>query len=84
VGTSVVQRGKRRLVDPHWFRGASYLKIGWHWVQYALTRCYELITTVYLVVDRKYIKTFLSICCEKFLKRKLGSSQNACLLRKPG
>jgi len=28
VGTSVVQQGKRRLVDPHWFRGASYLKIG--------------------------------------------------------
>jgi len=44
----VVQQGKRRLVDPHWFRGASYLKIGWHWVQYALTQCYELITTVYL------------------------------------
>jgi hypothetical protein len=48
VGTSVVQQGKRRLVDPHWFRGASYLKIGWQWVQYALTRCYALITTVYL------------------------------------
>ena len=48
VGTSVVQQGKRRLVDPHWFRGASYLKIGWQWVQYALTRCYTLITTVYL------------------------------------
>jgi hypothetical protein len=48
VGTSVVQQGKRRLVDPHWFRGASYLKIGWHWVHYALTQCYELITTVYL------------------------------------
>ena len=51
VGTSVVQRGKRRLVDPHWFRGASYLKIGWHWVRYALTRSYELITTVYLSSD---------------------------------
>jgi hypothetical protein len=48
VGTAVVQQGKRRLVDPHWFRGASYLKIGWHWVHYALTRCYALITTAYL------------------------------------
>lgn len=48
VGTSVVQKGQRRLVDPHWFRGASYLKIGWHWVQYALNRGYELITSVYL------------------------------------
>ena len=48
VGTSVVKKGHRRLVDPHWFRGASYLKIGWHWVNYALNRGYELITSVYL------------------------------------
>lgn len=48
VGTAVVQQGKRRLVDPHWRRGASYLKIGWHWVHYALTQGYELLTTVYL------------------------------------
>jgi hypothetical protein len=47
-GTSVVQRGKRRLVDPHWFRGSSYLKIGWKWVSYALIRGYELISRVYL------------------------------------
>jgi len=47
-GTSVVQRGKRRLVDPHWFRGSSYLKIGWKWVSYALIRGYELISSVYL------------------------------------
>jgi hypothetical protein len=48
VGTLVVKQGKRRLVDPHWFRGASYLKSGWHWVHYALNRGYELITSVYL------------------------------------
>jgi hypothetical protein len=48
VGTSVIQKGHRRLVDPHWFRGLSYLKIGWHWVNYALNRGYELITLVYL------------------------------------
>ena len=48
VGTSVVKKGHRRLVDPHWFRGSSYLKIGWHWVSYALNRGYELITSVYL------------------------------------
>jgi hypothetical protein len=47
-GTSVVQGGKRRLVDPHWFRGASYLKIGWKWVSYALSRGYELLTSVSL------------------------------------
>jgi len=48
VGTSVVKQGKRRLVDPHWSRGASYLKIGWNWVTYALIRGYELLTTAYL------------------------------------
>jgi DDE family transposase len=48
VGTLVVKKGHRRLVDPHWFRGSSYLKIGWNWVNYALNRGYELITAVYL------------------------------------
>jgi Transposase DDE domain len=43
-GSEVVKQGKRRLVDPHWFRGSSYLKIGWHWVKLALTRGYALIT----------------------------------------
>jgi hypothetical protein len=48
VGTAVVQQGKRRLVDPHWFRGLSYLKIGWKWVSYALSRGYALLSSVYL------------------------------------
>src|SRR5437016_13036124 len=48
VGTSVVQQGKRRFVDPHWFRWSRYLKIDWKWVHYALNRCYELISSVYL------------------------------------
>jgi hypothetical protein len=48
LGTSVVKQGKRRLVDPHWFRGSSYLKIGWKWVTYALIRGYELSTSAYL------------------------------------
>jgi hypothetical protein len=47
-GTEVVKQGKRRLVDPHWFRGQSYLKIGWNWVKLALTRGYALITRVHL------------------------------------
>jgi len=48
VGTEVVKRGKRRLVDPHWFRGSSYLKIGWKWVRYALSRCDELPSSISL------------------------------------
>lgn len=50
-GVAVLNQGKRRWVDPHWFRGQSYLKIGWHWVTCALTRGYELITRVYLPAD---------------------------------
>jgi hypothetical protein len=47
-GTEGVKQGKRRWVDPHWFRGSSYLKIGWNWVQLALTKGYELITRLHL------------------------------------
>jgi Transposase DDE domain len=47
-GTEVVNQGKRRWVDPHWLRGQSYLKIGWHWVKLALSRGLDLITTVHL------------------------------------
>lgn len=35
-GGEVVAQGRRREVDPHWFRGSSYLKIGWQWVKHAL------------------------------------------------
>jgi hypothetical protein len=52
LGTSVVKQGNRRLVDPHWFRGTSYLKIGWKWVSYALSRGYALTTSVSLSSER--------------------------------
>jgi Transposase DDE domain len=47
-GTEVVKQGKRRWVDAHWFRGQSYLKIGWNWVKLALSRGYELLPRVQL------------------------------------
>jgi hypothetical protein len=47
-GTVVVEQGKRRWVDPHWFRGSSYLKIGWQWVAHALSKGWALITRLYL------------------------------------
>ena len=47
-GTEVVAQGKRRWVDPHWFRGSSYLKIGWNWVKTALTQGWELFETLIL------------------------------------
>jgi hypothetical protein len=43
-GVEVVAQGKRRWVDPHWFRGASYLKIGWSWVKKALHNHWPLLT----------------------------------------
>jgi len=47
-GTEVVAQGQRRRIDPHWFRGNSYLRIGWQWVKTALCRGWELVTRVYL------------------------------------
>lgn len=41
-GTQVVTTGNRRLVDAHWNRGMSYLRIGWNWVRLALTRQWEI------------------------------------------
>jgi len=43
-GTEVVAQGTRRWVDAHGFRGQSSLKIGWSWVQLALSRGYGLTT----------------------------------------
>ena len=47
-GTVVVETGKRRLVDSHWFRGNSYLKIGWKWVRRACVKRYALISQLRL------------------------------------
>lgn len=51
-GVEVVKKGKRRLVDSHWFRGSSYLKIGWKWVKTALTRGWRLCSKLCLVGGR--------------------------------
>jgi hypothetical protein len=47
-GTQVVAAHKRRWVDPHWWRGNSYLRIGWQWVKAALTHGWALFTTLHL------------------------------------
>lgn len=44
-GAEVVAQDRRRLVDPHWSRGLSYLKIGWRWVKRALVKRWTLIST---------------------------------------
>ena len=47
-GVEVVANGKRRLVDAHWFRGHSYLKIGWKWVLRAAIAKYEIVSRLRL------------------------------------
>ena len=47
-GTIIVEQGKRRVVDAHWFRGSSYFKIGWKWIKRALCCGLALITRLYL------------------------------------
>ena len=42
-GVEVVEKGKRRWVDTHWFRGNSYFRIGWEWVKSALLNGWRLI-----------------------------------------
>ena len=37
-GVRVVADGQWRQVDAHWYRGMSYLKLGWNWIRLALTR----------------------------------------------
>jgi hypothetical protein len=41
-GLQVITSGKRRLVDPHWNRGMSYLKLGWNWIRLAITQQWNI------------------------------------------
>lgn len=47
-GVDVVRSGQRRWVDPHWFRGNSYLRIGWNWVKHAKTKGWSLLAVLRL------------------------------------
>jgi len=47
----MVTQGKRRWVDAQWFQGHSDLKIGWNWVKLALSKGYELLTSVHLSAE---------------------------------
>lgn len=45
-GVAVLATGRRRWVDPHWFRGNSYLRIGWDWVRAAVLNGWQLLERV--------------------------------------
>lgn len=47
-GAAVVASGQRRRVDTHWFRGHSYLRLGWDWLKYALAHGQALLTRLSL------------------------------------
>jgi hypothetical protein len=51
-GVEVVVSGNRRKIDPHWFRGMSYLKIGWGWIKQALNKGWEIISNIVLVTNK--------------------------------
>ncbi|QZZ23794.1 transposase [Leptothermofonsia sichuanensis E412] len=51
-GLEVVATGKRRWVDPHWFRGNSYFRIGWDWLKAALENGWPLIRHVCFTHNR--------------------------------
>jgi Transposase DDE domain len=48
-GTQVVSSGSRRVVDAHWDRGLSYLKIGWRWVRRAVAAGTSIFERIALV-----------------------------------
>lgn len=47
-GQQVVASGKRRLVDCHWQRGNSYLRIGWNWFKGMFHQGWHLFFTLAL------------------------------------
>ena len=53
-GVEVVQSGRRRQVDPHWFRGNSYFRIGWEWVKTVLWQGGSVIRTVHFLGERDH------------------------------
>jgi hypothetical protein len=48
IGLGVVKAKVRRLVDTHWDRGLSYLKIGWRWLRQCYRRGWQLFSPLRL------------------------------------
>jgi hypothetical protein len=51
-GIAVVESGRRRWVDTHWFRGNSYFRIGFEWVKAALQEGWRLVQRVRFLHNR--------------------------------
>jgi len=50
-GVQAVASGKRRQVDAHWYRGMSYLKLGWNWIRLAITHQWKIQIYPFLPCD---------------------------------
>lgn len=44
----MVAQGQRRRIDTHWFSGHSYLRLGRHWLRYALAHGEALLSRLTL------------------------------------
>ena len=51
-GVEVVDSGRRRWVDTHWFRGNSYFRIGLEWVKTALQDGWPLTSSIRFRANR--------------------------------
>jgi hypothetical protein len=80
-GTQVASSGQRRAMDPHWFRGSSYLRIGWNWVKAALIHGWHLIARICLGKSEDPEPAMASrIQHEKWLKKRAWLA-NAMILQ---
>jgi hypothetical protein len=52
LGVELVESGKRRWIDTHWFRGNSYFRLGWDWIKAASLNGWSLIHQVRFTSDR--------------------------------
>ncbi|NEO85977.1 MAG: hypothetical protein F6J87_17235, partial [Spirulina sp. SIO3F2] len=59
-GLEVVHSGRRRWVDPHWFRGNSYFRLGLEWVRAALFQGWHLIRHVAFSSNSEPVPTMAS------------------------
>lgn len=51
-GVELVESGKRRWIDTHWFRGNSYFRLGWDWIKAATLHGWSLIQQVCFISNR--------------------------------
>lgn len=54
TGKAIDDLGHRKQVDTHWFRGLSYLQIGWRWCKQAVFKNKWLLDFIWIEPDPNY------------------------------